>query len=562
MAAFFNVWRRGLCPDYMSKKQEVQPLSGRGIKHNRKAQGAGAYTGIMVLYMLANVLTKLLGFGREIFITSRFGYGPVSDGYILGFAVPDLVYRLLVGGAVTAAVTPILSSAIERDEEHKAWRPISTFYTVVLIFSFVFLTLGEVFSGQMIQFLNPNKSVEVLAIATSVSKVIFLQTFFFILIAIINSILSSNKVFGLPVFGDSVYNLICLLAIVFLGAPTETGAVRVAWGIVFAALCYFLYMSSFSVPYIKGFRPNLDVKHPLFRRILWLAIPTLIAGTVNQLNVIIQQGFADQFVGAVTSLRNSQTLYNLPYQTIVVSVGPLLLPNLSGFFARKAGGEASDFFSKSLRSVLFMMVPFVVLFMVAADETVQAVYQWNPAKYTDTNVLATGSLLTVYAINMLLQAVIFFINQTFYARQRSWISLFTGVINLILNPLFCLLYINVFGFGLQSLTLATCSYNLVIIVLSSRMMKRFIPEIKVRGLASFSVRALVAAILSFSVLFFLKALLPASDDKIIQLLQYAVLGLGGLGSYFLAAMALKMPESASVIRMFNQFFNKFRRRKA
>ena len=94
------------------------------------------------------------------------------------------------------------------------------------------------------------------------------------------------------------------------------------------------------------------------------------------------------------------------------------------------------------------------------------------------------------------------------------------------------------------------------------MMKRFIPEIEVRGLASFSVRALVAAILSFSVLFFLKALLPASDDKIIQLLQYAVLGLGGLGSYFLAAMALKMPESASVIRMFNQFFNKFRRRKA
>ena len=536
--------------------------SSQEIKHNRKAQSAGAYTGIMAMYMFATVMAKLLGFGREIFIVDRFSYGAVSDGYILGYSIPDLVYRLLVGGAVTAAVTPILSSAIERDEEDKVWRPISTFYTVILISSFILLTLGEIFSGQIIGFLNPGKSAEVLDIASATSKVIFLQTFFFILIAIINSILSANKVFGLPVFGDSIYNFFCLLAIIFLGAPTKAGAVNVSWGVVFAALCYFLYMAYFAKPYVRNFKPNLDIKQPLFHRILRLAVPSLIADTVIQVNVIIQQSFADQFVGAITSLRNSQTLYNLPYQIIVSAIGPMLLPNISGFLARGANKEASRFFSTSLRSMLFMVFPFVILFGVCAEDTVRAVYQWNPATYTDANVTATASLLQMYSVNMLLQSFIYFINQAFYARQKSWIALVTSTLTIMLNPLFSWFYINVLDMGLQSLTMATVSYNLVILLVSYQLMKRHVPEIKIGKMGRFTVTGLVAGFLSFSVLLLMKSAMPLPEEKIMQLVQYVLFAVGGIGSYFLAALAMGMPEAQVVIRMFTSFRDRLKRKNA
>lgn len=516
----------------------------------------------MAMYMFATVMAKLLGFGREIFIVDRFSYGAVSDGYILGYSIPDLVYRLLVGGAVTAAVTPILSSAIERDEEDKVWRPISTFYTVILISSFILLTLGEIFSGQIIGFLNPGKSAEVLDIASATSKVIFLQTFFFILIAIINSILSANKVFGLPVFGDSIYNFFCLLAIIFLGAPTKAGAVNVSWGVVFAALCYFLYMAYFAKPYVRNFKPNLDIKQPLFHRILRLAVPSLIADTVIQVNVIIQQSFADQFVGAITSLRNSQTLYNLPYQIIVSAIGPMLLPNISGFLARGANKEASRFFSTSLRSMLFMVFPFVILFGVCAEDTVRAVYQWNPATYTDANVTATASLLQMYSVNMLLQSFIYFINQAFYARQKSWIALVTSTLTIMLNPLFSWFYINVLDMGLQSLTMATVSYNLVILLVSYQLMKRHVPEIKIGKMGRFTVTGLVAGFLSFSVLLLMKSAMPLPEEKIMQLVQYVLFAVGGIGSYFLAALAMGMPEAQVVIRMFTSFRDRLKRKNA
>lgn len=542
------------------KKLDKPERSKAPAGHNRKAQGVAAYSGIMVLYMFAMVVTKVLGFGREIFITSRFGYGAVSDGYILGFSVPDLVYMLLVGGAVTCSVTPILSGAIERDEEKKAWHSVSTFYTVVLIFSFILLTFGRILSGEIIGLLNPGQPAEVLSIATGVSKIIFLQTFFFILIAIINSILASYKVFGLPIFGESIYNLVCLLAIALLGAPTRQGAMRSAWGVVAAALMYMLYMARFAKPYLGNFKPNLDVRNPLFKRILLLAVPPIAAGTVAQLTLITKQSFANQFRGAVTSLRNSTTLYNLPYHIIIVSVGSLLLPNLSGFLARGAADEASDFYSKAVKTVLFMMIPCVILFAVCSDETVRAVYQWNPAKYSDQNVAATGSMLRIFAVNMIILALIYFMNQVFYACQKGWLALLTSLLGLVLNPLFCWLFINVFDFGLTSITLATLGYNAAIFAVSRPLMRRFAPEIRMAGRREFLLKAGVAAFFSFSALLLVHQLIPASPHKILQLVQYVFFAAVIFLAYFIAAKALKMQEAAAVLRMLKQFFAKIRRR--
>lgn len=531
-------------------------------EHNVKAQGVAAYSGIMVLYMFATVVTKVIGFGREIFITARFGYGTISDGYILGFSVPDLVYSLLVGGAVTAAVTPILASAIERNEEKKVWHSISTFYTLILSLSFVLLTAGTIFSGDIIRLLNAGKEPAVLEVAAAVSKIIFLQTFFFILISIINSILSAYKVFGLPVFGDSIYNLVCLLAIALLGAPTLAGASRVAWGVVAAALCYFLYMAYFAKPYLGNFKPNFDVRNPLFKRILFLAIPPVIAGTVAQLTLITKQSYADQFTGAVTSLRNATTLYYLPYQIIISSIGPLMLPNLSGFLARGADKEASDFYTKAIKTVLFMLLPCVIFFALCSEETVRAVYQWDPSKYTEENVRATASLLRILSVNMIIECLIFFINQVFFARQRSWISLLTGIMTLVLTPFFCHIYINVFNLGLASLTLATCSYNLIILLVSHLLKKHFAPEVKMTGLLSFITKALVAAFFSFSILLLLRGMLPLASGKFLQLVQYAFYGVLILGFYFMAAVLLRMPEAQAVLRMLTDFAAKiFRRRR-
>lgn len=525
-------------------------------EHNRKAQSIETFSGVMVLYMFASLLTKLLGFGREIFITQRFGYGAISDGYILGFSVPDLVYSLLVGGAITASVTPILSSAIERDGEDRVWPPISTFFTLILIFFAGFMLVGEIFAPDLVAILNPGKSAEVIDIASGVSRAIFLQTLFFILIAIVSSVLSANKVFGLQVFGDTIYNLICLLSIFFLGSQSKSGAVRVAIGIVFASMCYFLYVFHFAKPYMTRFKPTLKLRDPMMKRIYFLAIPPIISSSVRQLTVIISQIYADQFVGAVTSLRNADTLSNLPFNIIVASVGPMMLPNISGFLARGAHKEASDYFSKAVRTGLYLMLPASIFFFICSTETVQAVFQWNVEKYPMSSVFATGSILKIYAILLIFQLAKFFIHETFYASQKSWIALVTAVIQLLLSPLFFHLFLNQWDFGLEGLAWASMAINIIVLAVSYWLMRRFVPEIRVHDIGGFLVKSFASLVFASGFLNVARFLLPEAGSKLVQLIFYVILAMVMFGAYFLATVILDMPEAQTWLNLSKKLFGR------
>lgn len=544
----------------MRQNQNQFSKLARGPQNrNRKAQTAEAYTGVMFFYMIASVITKVLGFGREIFITSRFGYGIYSDAYSIGFAIPDLVYQLLVGGAISSAVMPVLSGAIEKDEEAKVWKPISTFFTVIFICFFAFMFLGEVFSKELIDITNPNKLPETLAIASSVSRVIFLQTFFFILVAIMTTVLSANKVFGLQAFGDSIYNLFSLMSIAILGAESARGVINVSWGIVFAAAVYFFYMYFLAKPYLGFFRPNLQVKNPQFKRILFLAIPPILSGSVGQISMIVRQSFADQFAGAVTSLRNAATLYNLPFQIIAYSIGTMMLPNIAGFLSRGAHKEASAFFTRTMRLVIYLLLPCAIFFFVAAEETVQAVFQWNVEKYPMHSVVATASLLKIYAVDMLIQAIAYLLNQLFFAKQKNWIAMVTAILNLLISPILMVIFLNVFHLGLAGLAWATVITNITVLIITLVLRKRYVAEVTARGLPQFLVKVVVAGFTTFSVLLLAKTILDNPARKILQLTRYGVLGIVVVICYVLATSMLDMKESKMVFSVLNKFYRKVSR---
>ena len=72
----------------------------------------------------ALTLSKITGFVREILIAPVLGYGINTDAYFIGFQIPDLVYQLMIGGAIGAALTPFMSSALEKGQARRVWRSV------------------------------------------------------------------------------------------------------------------------------------------------------------------------------------------------------------------------------------------------------------------------------------------------------------------------------------------------------------------------------------------------------------------------------------------------------
>lgn len=407
----------------------------------------------------ALTLSKITGFVREILIAPVLGYGINTDAYFIGFQIPDLVYQLMIGGAIGAALTPFMSSALEKGQERRVWRSVSIFINVFLLATAIAILIGIVFAPGIISSYNADKDPEVVARAIKVSRSLFPQIFFLMAAGFLSGILHAYRLFQRSAFGPTIYNLACIVLIVLWGNTSADGPARAAAGIVVAAIINFVFMIFMTRDKLLFYRPTISMKDKGFLRLWHLALPTLISGSVVQLNYIIQTSFANQFTGAVTALQHGTTTWMAPYGIFGVAVSNVMTPTLSRAFARKDYKSMRGIFTQSLRRATFLVTPFAVAFAAMAEETIEAIYQWNNAIPYD-RLLIEADVLRIYCLAMIVQTVVLMYNNAFYSRQTTRIALLTSILSLVFTPLLSTLFTKVLDFGIYGLPLAyVCQFN-------------------------------------------------------------------------------------------------------
>lgn len=494
-----------------------------------------------LLMMLGLLLSKLTGQLREILVVPVLGYGVVSDAFVIGFQVPDLFYQLLVGGAIQAAITPTLAAATVRGRERDGWRSVSIFINITALVMLCAVIIGQLGAPFLVGIYNRGKEPEIVDLAVRVTRALFPQTFFMMLAALCIGILNAYKKFASTSFGPSIYNVCVILAMLILGQASPFGAVRVASGVLIAGCIYFLMQFTLARNELKNYVFSFDTKDAGFRRLLKLAIPTLISGSIVQINTIILTGFANQFAGAATSLRQAATTWQLPYGVFVVAIGNVMLPSLAALNAARKKTESSRLLGRSLRTALFLVIPSAALFLAMQQDVIRAIFQWNTA-YSNETVAITASILRWYCLAMVAQTFVFLINQAFYARRMTHIALFNGLLTLVLNTVLCLLLTRIEFLGVSALSLA---YTITSIISSVLLYKLYRHQDKAAAPARlwpFMLRALTCTTALLLVVIGLNFLPLQPVHKIGQLIWLAVRSLIGLAAYLVLAWYLRMPE--------------------
>lgn len=496
-----------------------------------------------LLMMIGLTLSKVTGQLREILIPPILGYGDVSDAFIIGFQIPDLFYQLLIGGAIQAAITPTLSAALEKKQERQGWHGISIFLNLATVVMVLSVLAGELMAPFLIRLYGGGHSQEITDLAIRVTRALFPQVVFMMLAAFSIGILNAYKKFSSTSFGPSVYNVCVILAMVLLGEKSANGAVRIAYGVMIAALVYFLLQFVLARTEFKSYAFSFDYKDRGFRRLLHLAVPTLISGSIIQVNMIILTAFAIHYsAGAVTSLRNATTIWQLPYGIIAVAVGNVMLPSLARFVAARDMSASRHLYAKSLRSAVFLIIPMAALFLAMQQDVVRAIFQWN-ADYTDAAVKTTSEVLRWYCLAMVAQTIIFITNQAFYARKITRIALYNGLLTLILNTLFCLALTRWTQMGVGSLSMAYMLTSLISAVLLYLIYSRGLPGSAPKRIWPFLIRcslcvsALILTIIGLSLLSFSPA------GKLLQLVWLGFRSIAGLAVYLGISYLIGLPEA-------------------
>ena len=400
------------------------------------------------IIMVAMVLSRILGYVRDMVIYANFGQNNLTDAYNAAFSIPDFLYSLLVGGALSAAFIPVFSGYLATNKEEDAWRVASTIFNIVIILMLAGITLGMIFAPALIRFLVPGFSPENMALTVKMTRIMFLQTFFMALNGISMGILHSYQRFLAPAVGAVLYNLGIILVGVFLlpYLGSELGIIGFAIGVVVGAALNFAIQLPALLKLGLRYQFVFDLKHPGVRKIGVLILPMLIGLSVTYFNLFVNQNLGSSLPnGMISAMRAAQRIMQLPIGVFAVAIAVAVFPTLTGHAARREKEQFKKTMSLGIRTTFFITIPAAVGLIVLKVPIVRLLFQQG--QFTSADTSATAYALLFYCLGLFAYSALQLLNRVFYALQDTLTPVAVGVFTILVNIALNFLLIKPLGHG-------------------------------------------------------------------------------------------------------------------
>ena len=500
-----------------------------------------------VIVMSSIIISRVTGFIRESMLSWKVGLSWAQDAYIAAFTVPDLMYTLLVGGTISAALIPVLSAFLEKGEEEKGWRATSTFINIIFSGMFLLSILGIFMAPYIIPMVTPGfdqKSPETKELAILLTRILFPSVSFIMLAGICNGVLNSYRKFAAAAYGPSIYNIGCALSIFLFADNNRESMIKVATGVACSAAVYFLFQFAFSLKNFKYYKLHFEIRNSDFIRLFKQAIPSLLSSSIVQVNVIVSTAFVSLSVmqGSLAAFRNANTAWQLPYGVFAMGIGTAVLPTLS---RKYAAGDFDDFrniLTRSLTSVLFLSMPAAVGFIVLKEPIVRAIFNWG-GKFDEESVAIVAGILAFFSFAMITQSIVATINRGFYALHDTKTPLLTGIVAVVLNFSFGFAFYRLTNLQASGMALSYSIISTVNAILLMILLNRKIKGIHLNKFFIFVVKAIPASVVMGVVLFLLDGLPVNMVTKPQQLIFLMVEIIVGVLVYISVMILLKGEEA-------------------
>lgn len=387
-------------------------------------------TGIV---MLGTVLSRVLGLVRDAIIAAQFGTSPEIGAYRAAFAIPDLLYFVVIGGALGSALIPIFSRLIQEERDDRAWELANTVLTIAFLSFVVLAVLVAIFARPLLALTVARgyaNNTELLDLATSLMRIMLIQPLLLGLGGLLMAILQSFERFTLPAIAFNVYNL-TIIAAAWLLAPTF-GVKALAWGVVGGALLYLLVMLPGVVRAGLRFRPRVNWRMHEARRVGRLLAPRLLGQSALQINIIVMLSLIS-LLSASAQAANAfaYQLLMLPHGILAISLGTVMFPRLTRFWAASQIDDLRAVALQTLRLVLWLTVPAAVLLAVLHFPIVRLLFERR--NFDLDSLLLTGRALFFYTPGAIGLAGTEIVIRTFYAMEDTRTPVVIGILTIALN---------------------------------------------------------------------------------------------------------------------------------
>lgn len=391
--------------------------------------------------------SRVLGLIREVVFAALFGAGKYYDAYLGAFRIPNLLRDLFAEGALSTAFTTVFSKKLEKEGDVSAWKLASLMITILVVAMTVICLLGIAFADEIVSITNPGfQTVEgKFELTVRLTQILFPFIGFVSAAALVMGMLNAKMIFGIPASASSAFNFVSILGGVGLAywfepqenifAPHfgERGLMGVCVGVLLGGMAQLLIQLPSLWRLGFRFQWSWDWKNPGLKEIGVLMIPSVIAASAVQVNVLINGIFASKIDGGVSWLNCAFRLIQFPIGVFGVAIATATLPAVARQQARQDLDAFGKTLSQSLRFMLFLTIPSAVGLGWLSQPIIQMIYEHGRFDAADT--LQTSRALQAYLIGLVGYAGIKVLIPCFYALDLPRIPLRVSIMGIVLNLL-------------------------------------------------------------------------------------------------------------------------------
>lgn len=502
------------------------------------------------------MISRLLGFLRDILIASALGSGAIADAFFVAFRFPNLFRRLFGEGAFNSAFVPLFAKRLEGEGEAAARTFAEEAMAGLLLVLVIVSAVAMLAMPWLMMLLAPGFAADPAKydLAVDLTQIAFPYLTCMSLVALLSGVLNSMHRFWAAAAAPILLNVVLVAAItlaIALGYSRQPSA-----GYVLAIGVFVAGLAQLAMLWIAVRRAGMNIGfvRPRYtegvRRLVALGIPGLVSGGITQINIVVGTIIASLQAGAVSYLYYADRLYQLPLGIVGVAIGVVLLPDISRRLRAGDQAAALDSQNRSLEFALMLTLPAAVALAVIAEPIIQVLFERGAFTAADTT--KTAAALCAFAIGLPAFVLIKVFQPAFFAREDTKTPMYYAGINMAVNVagsigLFfvfqALGYMPHVGIALATTIAAWINAAMLWIKLArngnfvaDRRLVRNLPLIAVASLA-------MASVLWFSADAFRPWLETggAGSRALIDVLSPALSGLGSIGAWLARFLAKLLP---------------------
>jgi putative peptidoglycan lipid II flippase len=505
------------------------------------------------------VLARVVGFGRWLVFSKTVGAGCLADAYATANQLPNVLFEIVVGGALAGAVIPVLAGPVSRGDRAAQGRIIGALlsWSVVLLtpFAVVAWLLAGHYTSAMLD-AGPECGGSA-ATATRMLVIFVPQVFGYAVAVVATAVLQSHRRFAAGAIAPLVSSLVVVVTYLLFAAqaPRADEASRgasnlLAWGttagVLALALTVALPMLALRLPIKPTLRLDPGVG-PVLRKLAAAGLAVLVA---QQLAFLVTTYLANHrgAEGTIAVYTWANAIYLLPYAVLAVPITTAVFPRLAAAFEAGETAAFELYAATSTRAVVLAGGAGAAL-LVGTAVPVARIFAYDNGRVQEAQASSLGAGLVAFAPALIGFALLMHLGRVLYARQAGrQVAVVTGSAWLAVAAASLVLTLRWDGLHAVGALAAAMSAGMVAgVVVLLVVLRRIAGPGVLSGLARATLAAVTGAVLAGAAGWLVA--LPAADGSWRSALVFSVLsGLAVVIVYGVVAVALDRPDARSVLR--------------